>query len=241
MHVEVMDKSSCRVNCGTMNGHNGISKNDRQIRRDLWPADTALPVPGAGWKQRTAFCGHTNPGSDRDRNSIGPVARVDLSHVFGAGVGSFFRRSPFQRFRRGDGGRTRIVPTAREAHRLAAAKLLETDPRRLRASARHLGSSPVVLLCEAVLDGAGHATFQTRCPDFRMRNLFIKAGDLLDGRDGTCSGSRSRCLDDHSGRKHRGKINHRTVSSGLNATLVRVGDHLTIPRRTLSRLIGDFA
>ena len=122
-----------------------------------------------------------------------------------------------------------FIPTVSGALRLAAANVLETDLRHLRVTAHHLGNSPVVVPGETVSGGAGHSNRLTRCPDFRMRNLFLEAGDLPASRGSTRAGSCDRCQDDRASRKHWGNVHHRSVSSRLHGTLVRGGDHHATP------------
>lgn len=229
VHFEVMDKSGCRVNCGTMTGQTVFQKTTGKAGRTCgrrkqhsrflaWGGSNAPPSVIA----RTRGAAET---------AMPPVllslliSLMNLGRMFGA-VSDGHRSTA-------SGEAMEIRPefilTVWEAFRLAAANNLTTDPGDLRTPAQCFVNSPVVVLRDAKSGGASHATRPTRYPDLRVWSLLTAAGDLPCWRGSTCPGSCSRCLDDCSGRKHGGNFHHRSVSSRLRSTLVRGGDHHATP------------
>ncbi len=229
VHVEVMDKSGCRVNCGTMKGQTAFQKRTGKSGRTRGQRKQRPWFPAWG--------GSNAPPSVIPRNrraaetAIPPallsvlISPMYLGRMFGAISDGHHSSASGEAME----FRPEFIPTAWEAFRLAAANNLTTGPGVLRTPAQCLGNSPVVALRNAMSGGVSHATRPTRYPDLRVRNLFTAAGDLPCWRGSTCAGSCSRCLDDCTDPKHGGYFHHRSVSSRLRSTLVRGGDHHATP------------
>lgn len=96
--------------------------------------------------------------------------------------------------------RTSLLRTTAEALRLAAAILLETDPRDLRSSTEMADEEePLIILSDATPGGAGYVRRLVEEPRFSVRTLLAKALEILDcPRGDICSTSCNKCLNDYS-------------------------------------------
>ena len=96
--------------------------------------------------------------------------------------------------------KTSLLRTVAEAFRLAAASLLETDPRDLRSStAISDGDAPLIILSDSTPGGAGYARRLIDEPQFSARILLAKALEILNcPRGDACETSCNKCLDDYS-------------------------------------------
>ncbi len=99
-----------------------------------------------------------------------------------------------------DQARENLTRTVAEAVRLAAARLLETDPRDLRATTEIFADGvPLIILSDATPGGAGYVRRLTAEPRFSARALLTQALEILDCPLGpACSTSCNRCLNDYS-------------------------------------------
>lgn len=95
----------------------------------------------------------------------------------------------------------RMRKTLTEAIRLAVAKLLETDPRDLRATDQRADGHPVIVLYDAVAGGAGYTTRLTQEDEFSMERILTEAHAVLDCSNVHCTSSCTQCLNDYSNQK----------------------------------------
>ncbi|WP_191569557.1 DEAD/DEAH box helicase [Paracoccus yeei] len=161
------------------------------------------PTTGAGWQGSFQFGAHNNPRSDEPCKYDKKIHPIDLGHVFETDVRSFLiTAQPVAP----DGSvidpDDRMRKTLREAVRLAAARLLETDPRDLRATDQRMSGAPVIVLYDAVAGGAGYTTRLTREPRFHMRPILKKVAEILDCDNPHCTSSCTHCLNDYSNQKN---------------------------------------
>lgn len=91
-----------------------------------------------------------------------------------------------------------FLRTLAEALRLAAADLLEADPRDIRASKELRQGRPLVVLSDAVAGGAGYVQRLLDDPKFSARALLNAAIRTLDCPRSECASSCSQCLNDYS-------------------------------------------
>ncbi len=143
---------------------------------------------------------HKNPRTGDPCPNEQLVDRFDLGHVFETDIRAIhFDRSipdssatgdanPVERFRR----------TLAEALRLAAARLLDTDSRDLRAATELRDGRPIIILSDAAAGGAGYCRRLLDEPRFRAARLLAEARDILDCSNEDCATSCSRCLNEYS-------------------------------------------
>lgn len=107
-----------------------------------------------------------------------------------------------------------------EALRLAAADILETDPRDLRATIELLGAAPLVILSDSVLGGAGYCRRLLDDSRFSARVLLGRAIAVLDcPRGAACETSCSRCLSDYSNQVYWDQFDRHPVFGWLRSLL----------------------
>lgn len=113
-----------------------------------------------------------------------------------------------------------FLRTLAESIRLAAADLLGTDPRDLRATVEIPGGIPLVILSDATPGGAGYCRRLLEEPRFSGRSLISQALALLDClRGDECETSCKRCLNDYSNQVLWDKFNRHPVLGWLRALL----------------------
>lgn len=177
----------------------------------LWcPAcEHARPAPQEALGGAEIRAVHENPRTG-DRCRVESLRwPVDLAHVFETDlrgiridkpVPNFFDR-PTDTERRA--ARDGFLRTLAEGLRLAAADILETDPRDLRATVELLGATPLVILSDSVPGGAGYCRRLFDDSRFSARALLGRAIAILDcPRGSACETSCSRCLNDYSNQVH---------------------------------------
>ena len=122
-----------------------------------------------------------------------------------------------------------LLRTVSEAFRLAAASLLEADPRDLRASTEiSYDDAPLIVLSDATPGGAGYVRRLIREPKFSARNLLSRALEILDcPRQEECKTSCSRCLNDYSNQQYWDQFHRHTAADWLKGLLDKV---LTKPK-----------
>ena len=121
-----------------------------------------------------------------------------------------------------------FLRTLTEAFRLAAADLLGTDPRDLRASSESAGSRPTVVLSDAVPGGAGYCRRLLEEPQFSAKALFLRARSILDcPRGAACEASCSRCLREYSNQQHWDDLDRHPCLAWIDQVVA-----LTAPRPT---------
>lgn len=165
-------------------------------------AEPAMPHP-VGWQTPQLLPSHRNPRTDEPCNYDKQCWPVDLGHVFETDVRSFLINAP-QVAMNGTPINVddRMRKTLREAFRLAVVRLLETDPRDLRATDQRVSGAPVIVLYDAVAGGAGYTTRLTEDPRFSMRTVLEEVRHILDCSNKLCITSCTRCLNDYSNQKN---------------------------------------
>ena len=158
-----------------------------------------------GWQQETTVPEHRNPRSDEICPFEGKAWPTDLGHVFETDVRNFMIE-PLRSASTGHGEAVepteRIRKTLREAMRLAVARLLETDPRDIRATDQRISRCPVIVLYDAVAGGAGYTTRLTTDRRFTMRDILLAVSDILNCSNRNCITSCTRCLNDYSNQRN---------------------------------------
>jgi hypothetical protein len=111
---------------------------------------------------------------------------------------------------------------AAEAIRLAAAELLGTDPRDLRATFESGGNDLLIILADATPGGAGYARRLVDEPRYSARRLISKALEILDCKRGAkCQTSCVSCLNDYSNQAYWDRFNRHSSLRWLVAVLSR--------------------
>ena len=117
-----------------------------------------------------------------------------------------------------------LLRTVSEAFRLAAASLLEADPRDLRASTEiSYDDAPLIILSDATPGGAGYVRRLISEPKFSSRSLLSKALEILDcPRKEECKTSCNRCLNDYSNQQYWEQFHRHTATDWLKGLLKKV-------------------
>lgn len=151
---------------------------------------------------------------------------VDLAHVFETDIRGirFDQQVPDFSDRSTDAerraARDGFLRTLAEAVRLAAADVIETDPRDLRATIELLGAALLVVLSDSVPGGAGYCRRLLEDSRFSARVLLGRAIAILDcPRGSTCETSCSRCLNDYSNQAHWEQFDRHPVLNWLRDLL----------------------
>ncbi len=111
---------------------------------------------------------------------------------------------------------------AAEAIRLAAADLLGTDPRDLRATFESGTDDYLIILADSTPGGAGYARRLIDEPRYSARRLLSKALEILDCERGEkCQTSCVRCLNDYSNQAYWDRFNRHSSLKWLAAVLAR--------------------
>ncbi|MDC3309519.1 DEAD/DEAH box helicase [bacterium] len=102
-----------------------------------------------------------------------------------------------------DKRRQGFLRTLSEALRIAAAELLGTDPRDIRASFEFHDRRPVIILSDSVPGGAGYCRRLIDESRFSAKNLFQQAYNILDcPRGDACETSCSACLNEFANQQY---------------------------------------
>ena len=117
-----------------------------------------------------------------------------------------------------------LLRTVAEAFRLAAAALLETDPRDLRSSTElSYEDAPLIILSDSTPGGAGYVRRLIEEPEFSSRILLSKALEILDcPRGDTCTTSCNKCLNDYSNQQYWDSFDRHIASNWLKDLLRKV-------------------
>jgi len=159
---------------------------------------------------------HNNPrtGDKCPANRLNPP--IDFGHVFQTDVRSFLFSRPIPG---GDGqgkpgdARQNFVRTLAEALRLAAADLLETNSRDLRAAFQiHDSTRAMVILYDQVAGGAG---FVARLCDGGERSMARLVDRAIENLECDCEASCPKCLQDYSNQAHWDLFDRRPVLEWL--------------------------
>lgn len=187
------------------------------------PAPREL-APGAEVQKR-----HENPRT----GETCPVDKlswpVDLAHIFETDLRAirFAHALPEFGYRKESENREArdgFVRTLSEVLRLAAADLLETDPRDVRATAETPTGFPTVILSDAVPGGAGYCRrlLSDDEPRFSARALVGKALQILEcPRGDACETSCPHCLNDFSNQQYWDKLNRHPVRNWLSSVVAQ--------------------
>lgn len=116
-----------------------------------------------------------------------------------------------------------LLRTVSEAIRLAAAALLETDPRDLRSAIEiSHEDAPLILISDSTPGGSGYARRLIEEPQFSAQKLIAKALEILDCTNGElCSTSCNKCLNDYSNQQFWENFDRRTAISWLTELISR--------------------
>lgn len=151
---------------------------------------------------------------------------IDLGHQFETDIRTIRIDEPVPAFHNANSEMDRkalqvnFLRTLSEAMRLAAAELLGTDPRDLRASTECPGGWPTVVLSDAVPGGAGYCRRLLDEPAFSARVLFLRARAILDCPRGMdCETSCSRCLREYSNQQYWDQFDRHTCLAWLDRIL----------------------
>lgn len=173
----------------------------------LWcnRCEYAEPAPQAALMgQKAVKSVHKNPRTGDKCPQEELKYPLDLGHIFETDIRAIgfsmhppsFPDALDERERMGlvDG----FLRTLAEALRLAAAELLEADPRDIRASKELRDGKPLIVLSDAVAGGAGYVQRLFEDPKFSGRSLVAAAVNVLDCSRPNCATSCSHCLNDYS-------------------------------------------
>ena len=168
---------------------------------------------------------HKNPRTGDSCPNDRLRSPVDLAHIFETDLRGIRIDMRLPNF--GNELNDKEVETARdgflrtvgEALRLAAADILETDPRDLRSTVEFLRDAPMVILSDAVPGGAGYCRRLIDEPQFSARKLFGQAISVLDCKSPGCESSCSRCLNDYSNQAYWEEFDRRPALSWLQTIL----------------------
>ena len=168
---------------------------------------------------------HENPRTG-DRCRVQSLKRpVDLAHIFETDLRGFRIEQSLPELQAGTSIDRRsaqdgFLRTLAEAIRLAAADLLETDPRDLRANSELPRGIPVIVLSDTAPGGAGYCRRLIDEPRFSARALICRALAILDcPRGDACETSCSRCLNDYSNQVQWDKFSRHPVLAWLRTLL----------------------
>lgn len=184
--------------------------------------------PGLRWQKPRGvqLSPHRNPrtGIDCRFDPNQRVAAVDLAHVFETDVRGFL----FVGGARDSGGRhieetPELYRTMQEAMRLGASRLLETDPRDIRALLQYLDNQPIVVLYDAVSGGAGYAGRLARDVGFGLQDLLTSARSILDCSNPDCLRACVRCLHDYSNQRIWHELDRHPVLAWIDGILAEHG------------------
>lgn len=209
---------------GTQPGRMLVINRGPQGAGYLWcPAcEHAQPAPPDALGGAEVRAPHDNPRTG-DRCRVEALRwPVDLAHIFETdlrgiridqSIPHFSDRAKDKERR---AAREGFLRSLAEALRLAAADLLETDPRDLRVTVELLGSAPLVILSDSVPGGAGYCRRLLDDSRFSARALLGRAISVLDCPRGTaCETSCSRCLNDYSNQAYWDHFNRHPVLEWL--------------------------
>jgi len=194
----------------------------------LWcpSCEHARPAPQEALGGAEIRAIHENPRTG-DRCRVESLRwPVDLAHVFETDIRGIRIDQPVPDFSDRPTGTERraardgFLRTLAEALRLAAADILETDPRDLRATVELLGAAPLVILSDSVPGGAGYCRRLLDDSHFSARVLLGRVIAVLDcPRGEACETSCSRCLNDYSNQVYWDQFDRHPVFDWLRGLL----------------------
>jgi hypothetical protein len=165
----------------------------------------AEPAPrSALMGQKSLKSVHNNPRSNEKCSQDELSYPFDLGHIFETDIRAIgFSASPpsfaeVQNDRERAGKLEGFLRTLAESVRIAAADLLEADPRDIRASKELRDGRPLIVLSDAVAGGAGYVQRLFEDPEFSARALVSTVIGVLNCRRPECATSCSHCINDYS-------------------------------------------
>ena len=199
----------------------------------LWcnRCEYAEPAPqSARLGQKAVKSHHKNPRTGEDCGQEELSYPFDLGHIFETDVRAIGFSVPPPSFTDAVDQRDRdskldgFLRTLAEALRLAAADLLEADPRDIRASKELREGRPLVVLSDAVAGGAGFVQRLFEDPGFSARALLVAACRILDCKRPECASSCSQCLNDYSNQAYWDIFDRFPVLEWLKGLLKEASD-----------------
>lgn len=164
----------------------------------------AEPAPPAALLgQKAITTSHKNPRTGEKCPQEELKYPLDLGHIFETDIRAIgFSLPPpsfadavneSEREEKAEG----FLRTLAEAFRIAAADLLEANPRDIRASKEMREGRPLVVLSDAVAGGAGYVQRLFDDPKFSATALVNAAIEVLDCRRPECATSCSQCINEY--------------------------------------------
>jgi ATP-dependent helicase YprA (DUF1998 family) len=175
--------------------------------------------------QKSVKSVHKNPRTGEKCSQEELKFPFDLGHIFETDVRAIgFSVAP-PSFDDAESERERVdkvegfLRTLAESLRIAAADLLEADPRDIRASKELREGRPLVVLSDAVAGGAGYVQRLLEDPQFSARILVNAAIRVVDCRRADCATSCSQCINDYSNQMYWDVFDRWPVLAWLRALL----------------------
>lgn len=189
----------------------------------------AEPAPAASLiGKKVQKSDHKNPRTGEDCPQKELKYPLDLGHIFETDVRAIGFSVPPPSFMDVLSERERtekiegFLRTLAEALRIAAADLLEADPRDIRASKELREGRPLVVLSDAVAGGAGYVQRLFEDSKFSATALIGAATRVLDCSRPDCATSCSQCLNDYSNQAYWDVFDRLPVLTWLRALLSEV-------------------
>lgn len=185
----------------------------------------AEPAPkGAMFNSGGTERKHKNPRTGDPCQATTLSRPVDLGHQFETDIRAIRIDKMVPEFpvpaKEQDKRRHGFLRTLSEALRIAAAELLGTDPRDIRASFEFHNGHPVIILSDAVPGGAGYCRRLLDESRFSAKNLFKRAYTILDcPRGDACETSCSACLNEFANQQYWDDFDRRPCLSWILSLL----------------------
>ncbi|MDA9478896.1 hypothetical protein XI03_31295 [Bradyrhizobium sp. CCBAU 65884] len=166
---------------------------------------------------------HKNPRTGEKCSQEEISYPFDLGHTFETDIRAIGFSVPPPSFEDAQDERERedklegFLRTLAESLRIAAADLLEANPRDIRASKELREGRPLVVLSDAVAGGAGYVQRLLEDPQFSARALVNAAIRVVDCRRTECATSCSQCMNDYSNQVYWDIFDRLPVLSWLRA------------------------
>jgi hypothetical protein len=199
----------------------------------LWckRCEYAEPAPqSALLGQNVVKSAHKNPRTGEKCPVEDLSYPLDLGHIFETDVRAIGFSIPPPAFADAVSARERadkldgFLRTLAEAVRIAAADLLEADPRDIRASKELREGRPFIVLSDSVAGGAGYVRRLFEHPRFSARELVKEAITVVDCKRQDCATSCSQCLNDYSNQTYWDAFDRRPVLDWLRGLLSELTD-----------------
>jgi ATP-dependent helicase YprA (DUF1998 family)/uncharacterized C2H2 Zn-finger protein len=167
---------------------------------------------------------HKNPRTGDPCASEKITNPQDLVHLYYTDIRGFrlcYELPSFDKEKDKSMSELSLLRTVAEAIRLAAVRVLEIDPRDLRASTELPNrNEPLIVLSDTTSGGAGYARRLASEARFSADVLFKEALEILDcSRGDQCSTSCNKCLNDYSNQQFWEDFDRHTASSWLQHVL----------------------